>query len=96
MPLYDFTCEECKHRHENLVHFKIKIVPCPKCNGLARREFPGPLILTSDRRSADMAFDPVTGKQMDKYEQDHWKNQPWPSSSDHAKKRGVVGKTTDE
>lgn len=38
MPIYDYECDVCNHRFEEIQHFNDKpIEVCPKCRGKTRR-----------------------------------------------------------
>ncbi len=91
MPLYDFTCY-CGYKIELITPPNQYTIVCPKCNKLMNREFPLPIILTSDRRAFRMVYDPVTGENMSKDEIKQLKNTPYPKGSDYAKEHGLVGK----
>lgn len=96
MPLYDYTCVKCDKTQEVLIYSStVEVIPCNKarCKGYAEREFPAPAkILCSETRSHRINFDPVIGEKIDKEEQKDLKRKPWPRTSDHARKYGLVGK----
>ena len=41
MPLYDFKCEKCSHKFEEIVNIDISSTACPKCGDVALKVFSG-------------------------------------------------------
>ena len=39
MPIYEFTCTECEHEHEELVKMGNYTHDCPKCGATSRKVF---------------------------------------------------------
>ena len=39
MPIYEFTCTECGHEHEELVKIGVRAYDCPSCGGESRKVF---------------------------------------------------------
>ena len=37
MPLFDYQCDQCGHIHEEVQHWNVYTVPCPKCEGNAQK-----------------------------------------------------------
>ena len=45
MPLYEYECEACGHRFENIQKFSDPLVEkCPKCGGIVHKLFSSPAI----------------------------------------------------
>lgn len=42
MPIYEFTCSECGHEHEELVKMGNKTHPCPSCGATSHQVFRTP------------------------------------------------------
>ena len=51
--LYDFRCQHCEHRFDDLVHSNVYETPCPKCNHNATR------LISTPRLDPRMGLDPV-------------------------------------
>lgn len=90
MPNYDWLCGLCGFKFEHMANYNVKFMRC-KCGGRAQRQFPCPqlCITPNNRLHSNPRFDPIQGTDMDKYEMDYWKHQPYPEGSKYAKSHGL-------
>lgn len=61
MPLFDFQCQDCGHRFEELVTARTRSRPCPRCGERAKR-LPPAVVAQGARFSVpSLGSGPATG-----------------------------------
>ncbi|HBL37374.1 MAG TPA: hypothetical protein DDZ55_11260 [Firmicutes bacterium] len=51
MPIYEFSCSECKHKFEELCKCNTDSLPCPKCGGKNTNRLVSSFAVTGDSRT---------------------------------------------
>lgn len=51
MPLFDFVCDKCGEKFEELVRDCNQAVVCPRCGGAARRNYSGKIYTSTGKQT---------------------------------------------